>query len=142
MLTEDSSECLIYEKASQTPCAYVIWEQFLHDEVKESQACDVAYVSIFQKQMRRFCPRYRSDLIIKVSCRLSCGLHLRILAALCNDVSDCTTLRNEISARVEEMNQLQTQFRLRQVEVKSPRNFFCKNNTGLLQLAMVEGSGI
>ena len=51
-------------------------------------------------------------------CRLSCGLHLRILAALCNDVSDCTTLRNEITARVEEMNQLQTQFRLRQVEVR------------------------
>ena len=49
--------------------------------------------------------------------RLSAGLHLRVLVALCNDVTECTTLRNEISARVEEMNQIQAEFRHKQNEV-------------------------
>lgn len=50
--------------------------------------------------------------------RLRAGLHLRILVALCNDVTECTTLRNEISARVEEMNQIQAEFRHKQNEVR------------------------
>ena len=50
--------------------------------------------------------------------RLSAGMHLRLLVALCNDVTDCTGLRNEMTARIDEILQIQTEFRQKQTEVR------------------------